>query len=70
MHFLEPRAHDEPGQAQAARQLHISQPSVTQAIHEIEDHYGLLLFERLGRHIFQVDINENLLQQLSYHDSC
>ena len=37
---------------QAARQLHISQPSVTQAIHEMENHYGLMLFERLGRHIY------------------
>ena len=27
---------------EAARQLHISQPSVTQAIHEMENHYGIL----------------------------
>lgn len=46
----------------AARQLHISQPSVTQAIHEIETHYGLLLFERLGRHIFLTPAGENLKQ--------
>ena len=44
---------------QAARQLHISQPSVTQAIHEMENHYGLMLFERLGRHIY---LTENLKQ--------
>ena len=35
----------------AAHSLHISQPSVTQAIRELEEHYHLLLFQRLGRHI-------------------
>lgn len=47
---------------QAARQLHISQPSVTQAIHEMENHYGLMLFERLGRHIYLTAAGENLKQ--------
>ena len=47
---------------EAARQLHISQPSVTQAIHEMEDHYGILLFERLGRHIYLTAAGENLKQ--------
>lgn len=28
---------------EAARQLHISQPSVTQAIHEMEEHYGIVI---------------------------
>ena len=32
----------------AAGELHISQPSITQAIHELEDHYGILLFKRTG----------------------
>ncbi|MGE9926455.1 LysR family transcriptional regulator [Megasphaera elsdenii] len=47
---------------EAARQLHISQPSVTQAIHEMENHYGILLFERLGRHIYLTAAGENLKQ--------
>ena len=47
---------------EAARQLHISQPSVTQAIHEMEDHYGILLFERLGHHIYLTAAGENLKQ--------
>ena len=47
---------------QAARQLHISQPSVTQAIHEMENHYGLMLFERLGRHIYLTAAGESLKQ--------
>ena len=46
----------------AARQLHISQPSITQAIHELEDHYGLLLFHRLGRRIFVTAAGQHLLQ--------
>ena len=47
---------------EAARQLHISQPSVTQAIHEMENHYGILLFERLGHHIYLTAAGENLKQ--------
>ncbi|WP_292017807.1 MULTISPECIES: LysR family transcriptional regulator [unclassified Megasphaera] len=46
----------------AARQLHISQSSITQAIHELEDHYGLLLFHRLGRRIFVTAAGQHLLQ--------
>ena len=35
----------------AARDLHLAQPSVSLAIKELENYYGLRLFERIGRHI-------------------
>lgn len=36
----------------AAEQLYITQPSVSQAIHELEAHYQTLLFERLSKKLF------------------
>lgn len=35
----------------AARNLHMTQPAVTRAIQELEQHYGVRLFERLYRHL-------------------
>lgn len=37
---------------QAARQLFIAQPSVSMAIREIEQEYGLQLFDRLGKKLY------------------
>ena len=36
----------------AAEQLHIVQPSVSLAIKELENYYGICLFDRIGRRIF------------------
>ena len=33
----------------AATHLYLSQPTVSQAIRELEKHYNVLLFERLGK---------------------
>lgn len=44
----------------AAGELHISQPSITQAIHELEDHYGILLFKRTGRKILLTPAGRHL----------
>lgn len=37
---------------QAAKKLFMTQPAVTVAIQEIEKHYGILLFDRLGRRLY------------------
>ena len=42
---------DEMGMSAAAKKLHISQPTVSQAIGELEKYYGVKLFERLSRKI-------------------
>ena len=35
----------------AATALHLAQPSVSQAIKELENYYGISLFDRIGRGI-------------------
>ena len=44
----------------AAEKLHMSQPSVSQAIAELEQHYQVKLFERLGRKLFITEAGKNL----------
>ncbi|CUH97830.1 hypothetical protein P22_3976 [Propionispora sp. 2/2-37] len=44
----------------AAEKLHIAQPSVSQAIAELEMHYGIRLFERLGRKLFITHAGQKL----------
>lgn len=45
----------------AAKELYITQPSISQAISEIEQHYGVKLFERLSRKLFITEAGERLL---------
>ncbi len=45
----------------AADQLFLSQPTVSQAIKELEEHYEVLLFERLGKKLYITDAGEKLL---------
>lgn len=45
----------------AAQQLYISQPTVSQAIGEIEQYYGVQLFERLSRKLYITKAGEKLL---------
>lgn len=45
----------------AARQLHMTQPSVSQHIQALEQHFGLELFVRSGRHLRLTDAGEALL---------
>jgi len=47
----------------AAAKFYVSQPTVSQAIKELEDHYGALLFERLSKKLY---ITEKGRQLLSY----
>ncbi|MGE4508951.1 MAG: LysR family transcriptional regulator, partial [Eubacteriaceae bacterium] len=35
--------------SKASKLLYITQPSVSQVIRELENHYGVRLFERMGR---------------------
>lgn len=45
----------------AAKKLFISQPTVSQAIRELEEHYGVKLFERLSKKLFITDAGKYLL---------
>lgn len=46
----------------AAKQLYISQPTVSQVISEMESSYGVRLFERLSRRLYITDAGKQLLK--------
>ena len=46
--------------SKAAERLFISQPTVSQAISELEEYYGVLLFERLNRRLYITEIGKKL----------
>lgn len=52
---------DEGSMTKAADKLHMAQPSVSQVISELEKHYNVRLFERLGRQLFLTVAGEKLL---------
>ena len=45
----------------AAKRCFITQPTVSQTIHELEEHYHTILFERLSRKLYITDSGRNLL---------
>ncbi len=45
----------------AAKKLYITQPTVSQAIRELEEHYGVQLFERLSKKLFITEAGKYLL---------
>jgi DNA-binding transcriptional LysR family regulator len=47
--------------SQAAKRLHMSQPSVTQHIHNLETHFGMQLFIRAGRKLALTEAGVTLL---------
>lgn len=47
--------------SQAAKQLYLSQPTVSQAIRELEEHYETKLFERLSKRLFITESGKELL---------
>lgn len=49
------------GMSKAARTLHISQPSVSQAVSELEKYYGVKLFERLSQKLYLTKEGELML---------
>lgn len=52
---------DAGGMSMAAKKLHISQPSVSQAVAELEKYYGVKLFERLSQKIYLTGEGELML---------
>ena len=42
----------------AAEELHLAQPSVSVAVRELEEYYGICLFERLGRRIVPTELGK------------
>lgn len=46
----------------AAKQLYMTQPSVSQAIRELESHYGVRLFERMRHRLYPTPSGEQLFQ--------
>ena len=51
---------------QAARQLYISQPTVSVAIKELEDHYGTRFFERLNQRLKITEAGQSLLNYATH----
>ena len=47
---------------QAAKQLYISQPSISLAISELEDYYGILLFDRISQRLYITQAGEKFRQ--------
>ncbi|MCI8869467.1 MAG: LysR family transcriptional regulator [Lawsonibacter sp.] len=50
----------------ASRALHIAQPSISQAIAEMERYYGIRLFDRLSRRLYLTDTGQRLLPYARY----
>lgn len=46
--------------SKAAEKLYISQPTVSQAIKELEEYYGILLFERLNKRLHITELGKKL----------
>ena len=44
----------------AAKKLYIAQPTISVAIRELESHYRITLFDRIGRRLFLTDAGEQL----------
>lgn len=54
---------DQGSMSAAAAHLYLSQPTVSQAIRELEKHYNGLLFERLGKKLYLTERGNLLLPQ-------
>lgn len=48
---------------QASQNLHITQPAVTRAVQELEQHYGVALFERIRRRLSPTQAGQQLYAQ-------
>lgn len=52
----------ENGITKAAQRLHIAQPAVSVAIRELEEYYGVKLFDRIARRLHLTDAGRKLLE--------
>ncbi len=52
---------DQESITKAAKELYIAQPTVSVAIHELEEHYGICLFERLNKRLRITEDGRRLL---------
>ncbi|WP_434311054.1 LysR family transcriptional regulator [Hominifimenecus sp. rT4P-3] len=50
----------------ASKALHIAQPSISQAIAEMENYYGIKLFDRLSKRLYLTDNGRRLLPYARY----
>lgn len=57
---------DEASMTKAAKLLFVSQPSVSQAIRELEDHYEVKLFDRISRKLYLTQAGEELYKYASH----
>ena len=58
--------HEELNMTAAANKLFMTQPSVSQAIKELESNYGVVLFERLARKLYVTASGEKLYQYATH----
>lgn len=49
-----------------AQALHMTQPAISLAIKELEEHYGVVLFDRIGRRLYPTEAGTHLLQSASH----
>ena len=50
----------------AAQQLHMAQPAVSLAIRELEEYYGVVLFDRIGRRLKPTEAGKNFLEYTTH----
>lgn len=50
----------------AAEKLHIAQPAVSVAIKELEEYYGVTLFDRISKRLYLTDTGKNLLEYATH----
>lgn len=50
----------------AAEKLHIAQPAVSIAVKELEDYYGVKLFDRISRRLYLTDMGRSFLEYATH----
>lgn len=50
----------------ASKELHMTQPAVSLAVKELEQHYGVLLFDRIGRRLKITEAGQRLMEYASH----